>query len=91
MLDVHHRPGNVHDSNGAQAFILHCIEQVRTVLPGVIVEVRMDSAFFSDSIVEALDEKGIEYTISVPFERFAALKGQIEKRRRWNRLDGQWR
>jgi hypothetical protein len=89
VLDVLHRSGNVHDSNGAQAFILHCIEQVRSVLPDVIIEVRMDSAFFSDSIVEALDQKGIEYTISVPFERFSALKGQIEKRRRWNRLDGQ--
>ncbi len=89
VLDLLHRSGNVHDSNGAQAFILHCIETVREALPGVIIEVRMDGAFFSESIVYALDEAKIEYTISVPFERFAALKAQIETRRRWYRLDHQ--
>ena len=47
----------------------------------------MDSAFFSDQIVTALSERGIEFTISVPFERLAALKGRIEQRRRWRTLD----
>ena len=89
VFDVLHRSGNVHDSNGAQAFIVHCIEQVRSVLPGIVVEVRMDSAFFSDAIVGALDEAGIEYTISVPFERFSQLKGQIEQRCRWYQLNAQ--
>ena len=89
VFDVLHRSGNVHDSNGAQAFILRCIEQVRSVLPGIAVEVRMDSAFFSDAIVGALDEAGIEYTISVPFERFSQLKGQIEQRCRWYQLNAQ--
>ena len=41
------------------------------VLPGVVIEVRMDSAFFSDEIVTALTEQDIEFTISVPFERFS--------------------
>jgi hypothetical protein len=89
VFDVLHRSGNVHDSNGAQAFIVHCIEQVRSVLPGIVVEVRMDSAFFSDAIVGVLDEAGIEYTISVPFERFSQLKGQIEQRCRWYQLNAQ--
>ena len=56
-------------------FILLCIKQVQAALPGIIIEVRMDSAFFSDTIVGALDKAGIEYTISVPFERFTPLKG----------------
>ena len=86
-FDVLHRSGNVHDSNGAEAFILQCIKQVQAALPGIIIEVRMDSAFFSDTIVGALDEAGIEYTISVPFERFTQLKGQIEQRCRWYALD----
>ena len=42
---------------------------------------------FSDTIVGALDKAGIEYTISVPFERFTPLKGQIEQRCRWHALD----
>ena len=77
----------MHDSNGAQAFILGCVAQVRSVLPGVIIEVRMDSAFFSDEIVTALDEKHVEFSISVPFERFAELKKMIENRQRWYSVD----
>ncbi len=83
VLNFLHRSGNVHDSNGAQAFILSCVEQVRSILPGVIIEVRMDSAFFSDEMVTALNEQGIQFTISVPFERFVQLKHLIEGRRRW--------
>jgi len=89
VLDVLHRSGNVHDSNGAQAFILNCINQVRLALPGVLIEVRMDSAFFSDTIVNALDNHNVEYTMSVPFERFAELKGKINDRCRWYRLNEQ--
>jgi hypothetical protein len=70
VLNFLHRSGNVHDSNGAREFILQCVRQVRAALPGVVVEVRMDSAFFSDEIVSALDVAGVEFSISVPFERF---------------------
>ena len=86
ILDFLHRAGNVHDSHGAREFILACIQEVREALPGVIIEVRMDSAFFSDEIVSALDANGVEFTISVPFERFAELKGMIENRRRWKAI-----
>jgi len=85
VLDLLHRPGNVHDSNGAAAFILQCVRMVRHRCPGVILEVRMDSAFFSDGIVHALDEMNVEFSISVPFERFPQLKQTIEARRRWKR------
>jgi hypothetical protein len=89
VLDFLHRPGNVHDSNGARAFILACIDVIREAMPGVQIEVRMDSAFFSDELVEALAELGVEFTISVPFERFTELKGMIEERQRWWALDGE--
>lgn len=87
VFDVHHRPGNVHDSNGAEAFILDSINAVKMKMPNTIIEVRMDSAFFSETIVDALNRKGIQLTISVPFARYAELKGMIEERRRWRRLD----
>ena len=90
VLDVWHRPGNVHDSNGAQAFILACIREIKAILPHCVIEARMDSAFFSDDIVGMLDTEGVEFTISVPFERFTALKALIERRKRWRRLNGQW-
>jgi hypothetical protein len=83
VLDLLHRPGNVHDSNGAREFILQCVRIVRQRGPHTIVEVRMDSAFFSDEIVHHIDDEGVEFSISVPFERFPKLKQVIESRRRW--------
>jgi hypothetical protein len=55
VFDVWHRPGNVHDSNGAQVFIRACIEALREALPWVRIEVRTDGAFFSDEMVSMLD------------------------------------
>jgi len=89
VLDVWHRPGNVHDANGAKAFILACVQEIKAILPRCVIEARMDSAFFSDDIVRMLDGAGVEFTVSVPFERFAALKTLIENRKRWHRLNGQ--
>jgi hypothetical protein len=89
VLNFLHRSGNVHDSNGAAEFILQCVKQVRQALPGVIIEVRMDSAFFSDEIVTALNEARVEFSISVPFERFVELKSMIEKRKRWHNINGE--
>ncbi len=83
VFDILHRSGNVHDSNGAEAFILQCIRHIREVLPGIAIEVRMDSAFFSDTIVRMLDREKVQYTISVPFERLVELKQRIESRHRW--------
>lgn len=60
------------------------------MLPGCIIEVRMDSAFFSDAIVHMLESRCVEFTISVPFERLVALKSIVEERKRWQALDDQW-
>ncbi len=90
VFDVLHRSGNVHDSNGARAFIVACIRAIRVALPHVQIEVRMDSAFFSDEIVHELHRQGIEFTISVPFERFVELKDMIESRRHWRRFNDEW-
>ncbi len=89
VLDVHHRPGNVHDSNGADAFIKRCVHSVRAALPGTRIEARIDSAFFNETIAQELQDGEVEFTISVPFERFPELKKIIEGRRRWRRLDSE--
>lgn len=92
VLDVLHRSGNVHDSNGAKTFILQCIQHVRQELPGTNIELRMDSAFFSDDIVTELDAlDNVEYCISVPFSRFIELKGFIEKRQRWRTMNDRFK
>jgi len=53
MLDVWHRPGNVHDSNGARSFIVSCLSEMRQILGAAVLEVRMECAFFSDEISAA--------------------------------------
>ena len=90
VFDVDHRPGNVHDSHGGREFIIACIASLKKALPWVKIEVRMDSAFFSDTIVSVLDEKEVEFTLSVPFERFVELKKRIQERDRWRILDATW-
>ncbi len=87
VLDVHHRHGNVHDSNGADAFIGQCLHSVRSALPRINIETRIDSAFFNEIIADQLHGTGVEFTISVPFERFTELKEMIEGRKRWRRLN----
>jgi hypothetical protein len=87
VLDFLHRPGNVHDSRGSLDFVKECVSLVRRALPGVIIETRMDGAFFSDKMVTLLTELGVRFTISVPFQRFAALKGIVEDRQQWHRVN----
>jgi len=88
IFDHLHRSGNVHDSNGACAFVVRCVQAVRAALPSAKIETRMDSAFFSDEMVSTLEDLGAEYTISVPFERFTELKRKIEKRSYWSKTRG---
>ncbi|MCP4898244.1 MAG: transposase, partial [bacterium] len=87
VLDFLHRSGNVHDSRGAGAFMAECIGLIREALPTAVIEVRADSAFFSDELVTLLRGYRVEFTLSVPFERFTQLKGMIESRQRWRTLD----
>jgi hypothetical protein len=90
FFDVHHRPGNVHDSNGADQFMLECFSQVRAELKTPLLESRMDSAFFNRNILSVLDEKHVIFSASVPFERLPQLKQMIEQRKRWRKIDNQW-
>ena len=90
ILDLHHRPGNVHDSNGARPFIASCVEEVKGRLPQAALEARVDSAFFDEDQLLGLDGDGVEFTASVPFARFPKFKGIIEARKRWRRIDDTW-
>ena len=86
VLAVHHRSGNHHDSFEALEFNSQCIEKVRKTRPEAVIETRMDGAFFSEDIVAMLDENNVEYSISVPFERYTTIKCFIDERRRWNKI-----
>jgi len=90
FFDLHHRPGNVHDSNGATQFMMDCFQTAKSRLPGTILESRMDSTFFNQDILSMLNGNQIKFTASVPFELFAQLKQLVEKRKRWQKIDSQW-
>ena len=90
FFDLLHRSGNVHDSNGADQFVKECLLKAREALPHTLFESRIDSAFFNKDILKTLSSLQVEFTASVPFERFPQLKGMIELRKRWRTIDRQW-
>jgi hypothetical protein len=90
VLSVLHRSGNVHDSHQAKDFIIRVIGLVREALPNVTIEVRADSAFYSEELLAAFEKLGVQYTVSAPFERYPNLKSQIEGRKRWRRVDNEF-
>jgi len=87
VLDIHHRSGNVHDANGAHAFMKACLLRVKRTSPGARIEARTDSAFFGDSLLGLQESLAVEYSATVPFARFAELKALVEQRQRWRTLD----
>lgn len=88
VFDQLHRSGNVHDSNGAVEFVTACVQRMRTQFPGARLEARLDSAFFSETLLAQLETLDMEYTVSVPFERFSELKQMIHERSWWWRVPG---
>ena len=91
FFDFLPRPGNVHDSKGAEQFMMDCFDAARKEIVGnTIFESRMDSAFFNIKILNILNKNNIECTSSVPFERFPELKNMIEQRKRWRTIDDEW-
>jgi hypothetical protein len=90
VVDVLHRPGNVHDSNGAAGLISDVLVTARQRAPRARLEARLDAAHFSEEISLGLAELRVGFSISVPFERFADLKALIENRSRWHTIDETW-
>lgn len=66
FLDVLHRPGNVHDSKGALAFVTANVAAVRVYLPTARLEVRMDSAFFSKTLLAGLVDLKLDPAVESP-------------------------
>ena len=90
FFDMRHRPGNVHDSNGSIKFMYKCFRDTRKALPMAILESRMDSAFFNEDCLKLFMQEKIEFTASVPFDRFSELKQQVETRSHWEQIDDKW-
>jgi hypothetical protein len=83
FLQVRNRPGNIHDSKGALAVIRESVTQVRKLLPGVVVEVRLDAAFFTREIIAYLKRARVEYVVKMPMWQWTGIKDQINTTRYW--------
>jgi hypothetical protein len=90
VFDVLHRAGNCHDSRAALDFILSCKQNLCIKGFRGVFEARLDSAHYSDATCTGLHNAGIEFSVSVPFERLPQLKDVIEERVIWHRIDDEW-
>ncbi len=87
IMRVKNRPGNVHDSKGAQAFLRELIDDVRARLGSTLpLEFRMDGAFFHRKMIDLLERRKARYAIKVPFMKWLGLVPIIRERQRWHRL-----
>jgi hypothetical protein len=87
ILRVKNRPGNVHDSKGALAFMRELIDDVRVRLGSSLpLEFRMDGAFFQREIIDLLERRKTRYAIKVPFMKWLGLVPIIRERQRWHRF-----
>jgi Transposase DDE domain group 1 len=86
FLRVKNRRGNLHDSKGgALSMISDCIRDVREKLGrSVIIEVRLDSAFFSEKILRFLIKIGVPYAVKMPLWKWTGIKELIQQRERWS-------
>lgn len=84
FLQVKNRPGNIHDSKGALSVIQDSVDQVKKLLPGVVVEVRLDAAFFTDEIVSYLNRAKVEYVVKMPMWKCTGIKDQIRATKYWH-------
>lgn len=87
MLKVKNRPGNVNDGTRAELFIREIVKEARREAGGrVVLEFRMDAAFFKHAVLEELDRQGVEYGMKVPMWPWVGLKSAIQSCRRWQRM-----
>jgi Transposase DDE domain group 1 len=87
ILRLKNRPGNVHDSKQAVAFVRELIDSVRAGLGRAVpLEFRMDAAFFQRDILRLLAARGCHYAIKVGYWSWLPLKQLAAERRDWTPL-----
>lgn len=53
-------------------------------MPGIIIEVRLDSAFFTKEIVQFLNKARVEYAVKMPMWNWTGIKDDINATRYWH-------
>ena len=84
ILRVKNRPGNVHDSKQAVAFLREVIDGMRTAFGRQLpLEFRMDAAFFQRDVLRLLAARRCAYAIKVGYWSWLPLKQLAAERQRW--------
>ena len=87
ILRLKNRPGNVHDSTQAAAFVRDLIDRVRAGLGRAVpLEFRMDAAFFQREILRLLAARGCGYAIKVGYWSWLPLKQLAADQHHWRPL-----
>src|SRR5881628_3851274 len=87
ILRLKNRPGNVHDSKQAVAFLREMIVAVRARLGrGLPLEFRMDAALFQRDVPRLLAARGCAYAIKVGYWSWLPLEQLAAERCRWQPL-----
>jgi Transposase DDE domain group 1 len=84
ILRCKNRPGNVHDSKQAVAFLRELIEDLRARFGRRLpLEFRTDAAFFQRDVLRLLAARGCGYAIKVGYWSWLPLKPLAADRQRW--------
>ena len=85
ILKSRNRPGNVHDSKGADAFLRELIGELRGQFGrSRKLEFRTDAAFFNEKILKRLERSRSEFAIKAPFWPWLGLKEVVAGRKRFD-------
>jgi Transposase DDE domain group 1 len=84
ILRCKNRPGNVHDSKQAVAFLRDVIHGLRERFGRRLpLEFRMDAAFFQRDVFRLLEARGCAYAIKIGYWSWLPLKQLAATRQRW--------
>jgi Transposase DDE domain group 1 len=84
ILRLKNRPGNVHDSKGAEAFMRELIDELRARLGrSLVLELRMDAAFFQQNLFKLLAGRGCFYAVKVPFSQWTGVRAAVAAQKHW--------
>ena len=85
ILRLKNRPGNVHDSKGAEAFVRQLIAELRERFGrSLALEFRMDAAFFQQNLLKLLARLGCFYAVKVPFCKWTGVKALVAAQSCWS-------
>lgn len=87
LLGVWNRAGNTHDSVGAVEHLEELIEEIRSRLGPVPLEVRLDGAFCQKAVLELLSASRVDYALRLPMWEWLGVRERITRRRAWTRVN----